>query len=57
MAQDIYPPMPDQPVSPGGQAFVQPTAPTGVTGAFLWVQTGLGDSGDDWTIWIETGES
>jgi hypothetical protein len=55
MAQDVYPPIPEQPVAPGGQCFVQPTQPVGVTGLYLWIETGLGDSGEDVSLWIEDG--
>lgn len=37
------------------QTFIQPTQPTGVTGAYQWIQTGLGTGGADTTIWIEDG--
>lgn len=36
------------------QAFVGPTQPT-APGPYLWVQTGLGATGADWTFWIEDG--
>jgi len=39
----------------GVPLFVQPTAPVGVVGAYQWVQTGLGPSGADHTVWIEDG--
>jgi len=32
----------------------QPSVPTGIP--YLWVQTGLGTSGTDWTLWIEDGQ-
>lgn len=40
---------------PGAQAYVGPTQPAGVTGRYLWMQTGLGDDGTDTTLWIEDG--
>lgn len=55
MAQDVYPPMPEQAVALGGQAFVGPSQPIGVTGQYLWVQTGLGDDGTGITFWVEDG--
>lgn len=38
------------------QCYVQPTAPTPPPGqtSYLWVQTGLGVSGNDFTFWINT---
>jgi hypothetical protein len=38
------------------QCYVQPTAPTPPAGQteYLWVQTGLGVSGNDFTFWINT---
>lgn len=39
---------------PGEQSlYVQATQPTGLTRDYLWVQTGLGPTGDDWTLWFE----
>jgi hypothetical protein len=35
--------------------FVQPTAPTPAPPHYLWVQTGLGATGTDFTIWVEDG--
>lgn len=36
--------------------YIQNTAPTVATGnKYMWVQTGLGDTGEDFTIWIEDG--
>lgn len=55
MAQDVYPLVETQQVAQGGQAFVQPTQPA-VDGAYLWVQTGLGEDGTEFTIWIEDGQ-
>lgn len=55
MAQEVYPPVDVQPVATGGQAFVQPTQPFLVSGEYLWVQTGLGDDGLSWTLWVEDG--
>lgn len=40
---------------PAAQCYVSPTQPAGATGLYLWVQTGLGDSGEDFTFWIEDG--
>lgn len=36
------------------QCYVQPTAPTPPAGQtnYLWVQTGLGASGQDFTFWV-----
>lgn len=36
------------------QCYVQPTAPTPPSGQtqYMWVQTGMGTSGQDFTIWI-----
>jgi len=34
--------------------FVQNTQPTGITGKYLWIQTGLG-AGSDFTFWFEDG--
>jgi hypothetical protein len=38
------------------QCYVQETAPTPPPGQteYLWVQTGLGVSGNDFTFWINT---
>lgn len=36
--------------------FVQPTAPTPTGSPYLWIQTGLGPSGTDFTFWIEDGQ-
>ena len=38
------------------QCYVQPTEPTPPAGQtqYLWVQTGMGVSGDDFTFWINT---
>ena len=38
------------------QCYVQPTAPTPPAGQtqYMWVQTGMGTSGQDFTIWINT---
>jgi hypothetical protein len=38
------------------QCYVQPTAPTPPAGQteYLWVQTGMGLSGNDFTFWINT---
>jgi len=54
MAQDVYP-LVEPGVAPGGQCFVQPAQPAAAV-AYLWVQTGAGTNGEDWTIWIEDGE-
>jgi hypothetical protein len=35
--------------------FVQNTAPVGASSTYLWVQTGQGSSGKDFTFWIEDG--
>lgn len=35
--------------------FIQPTAPVTALTTYLWVQTGLGTSGEDCTFWIEDG--
>jgi hypothetical protein len=35
--------------------FVQATPPTPPGGNYLWVQTGLGPTGDNVTFWIEDG--
>lgn len=35
--------------------FVQPTAPAPAPARYMWVQTGLGLTGTDFTIWIEDG--
>lgn len=32
--------------------FVSPTEPTPSTDQYLWIQTGLGDSGDCFTVWF-----
>lgn len=41
----------------GGLLFIQPTAPNVDTGQkYQWIQTGLGDSGNDFTFWFEDGE-
>ena len=34
--------------------FVQPDQPVG-NGPYLWVQTGLGDDGSGFTLWVEDG--
>lgn len=34
--------------------FIQPSAPSGVVGNYLWVETGLG-AGTDFTFWVEDG--
>lgn len=46
-----------QPVA-GGETntHVGPDAPVGMVGPYLWVQTGLGPDGDDFTFWIEDGQ-
>ena len=38
-----------------GNLFVQPTVPVNPPVRHLWVQTGLGNSGKDFTFWIEDG--
>lgn len=35
--------------------YVQDAAPVGPPSRYMWVQTGLGVGGVDFTIWIETG--
>ena len=45
-------------MSAGGaqQVFVQPAAPAVAPGVpYLWWQTGLGDAGNDMTLWVEDG--
>lgn len=38
------------------QVFVQPTAPVVANGVpYMWWQTGLGDNGEDMTLYIEDG--
>ncbi len=37
--------------------FIGPDAPETDEPTYLWVQTGLGDEGDDFTIWIEDGSN
>lgn len=40
----------------GQPTYVGPTQPTVAAGqAYLWVQTGIGTSGGDWSFWIEDG--
>lgn len=36
------------------QCYVQPTAPTPPVGQtqYLWIQTGMGTSGQDFTFWV-----
>ena len=34
---------------------VSETAPAFPPSTYLWVQTGLGDTGEDFTFWIEDG--
>ena len=36
------------------QCYVQPTAPTPPAGQsqYLWIQTGMGASGQDFTFWV-----
>lgn len=36
------------------RVFLQPTAPAGVTGNYLWIETQIG-VGNDFTFWIEDG--
>lgn len=36
------------------QIFIGPTAPT-FTAPGIWIQTGLGPSGQDYTVWFEDG--
>lgn len=55
MAQDVYPPLDEQPVAQGGQCIVSPTQPVGVGGMYLWVQTKAGPFGADITMWVEDG--
>lgn len=50
-----------QPVTGGGgggevNTHVGPTAPVGMVAPYLWVQTGLGSDGTDFTFWIEDGQ-
>lgn len=35
--------------------YVQDAAPTGTPAAYMWVQTGIGVGGTNFTIWLETG--
>jgi hypothetical protein len=45
-------------IPPGGSGaklFVQPTAPSFGGGEGLWIQTGMGPTGNDFTFWIEDG--
>lgn len=35
--------------------YVQSTAPVNPPATYLWVQTGLGASGNDLTFWVEDG--
>jgi hypothetical protein len=35
--------------------FVQPTAPISPPSTYLWIQTGLGAGGSEFTMWIEDG--
>lgn len=44
-----------KPVANGEAIYVGPTAPTDVVGNYVWVETGLGVSGTDFTFWIEDG--
>ena len=38
------------------RVYVQPAAPTVAPGtAYVWVQTGLGANGTDWTVWFDDG--
>ena len=39
----------------GSPVFVQPTAPTPPGGTYMWVQTQMGPTGKNVTIWIEDG--
>lgn len=36
--------------------FVQNTAPISPPSTYMWIQTGLGTSGTDFTFWIEDGQ-
>lgn len=38
------------------RTFVGNSAPTGTTGNYVWVQTGLGVGGTDMTFWVEDGQ-
>ncbi len=38
-----------------GNLYIQPSAPTAPVVPNMWVQTGLGPTGQDFTIWIEDG--
>lgn len=46
---------PEGPQGPPGvqQIFVQATQPEAPGIPYLWVQTGLGTEGNDWTLWFE----
>jgi hypothetical protein len=43
------------PAGSGVPLFIGPVAPIGISGAYQWIQTGLGVGGNDHTIWIEDG--
>lgn len=53
----VIQPEPTQIIQMAGNTnfYVGPTNP-GLTEGGMWVQTGLGDSGNDFTIWIEDGK-
>lgn len=47
---------PQGPQGTAGPQFVSPTQPIVTDGQpYLWVQTGLGPDGKDFTFWVEDG--
>ena len=52
-AQGPTGPQGEQGIAGEQSVYVQPTQPTGLTRDYLWVQTGLGPTGTDWTLWFE----
>jgi hypothetical protein len=38
----------------GADVYISPTKPTGISGPYLWIQTGLG-AGHDFSFWVEDG--
>lgn len=34
------------------EVFIQDTAPVSPPSDYIWIQTGLGLTGDDWTLWF-----
>lgn len=59
-AQEISAVRAEMAALPGGggsqQVFVQPVAPVVAPGTpFMWWQTGLGESGNDMTLWVDDG--